>query len=254
MNAMWGTPPSEGTAGLPIEPLERTASVQERVYARLRSAIISGEIPPQAELVSTQLAAHLNVSRTPVREAVQRLVQEGLLERQDTGVVRVRSVSRDEVIDIMAIRAEFDAYAARELIRLGRRPEVMEQIRAVAAEMAALGTDPSATAAQVALNEQFHELIRRGSGNRLLADLLKNAGSLTLRNLVVALQLRTSIEKNNAEHAEILAAIEAGDGERAAEAARRHVQSALEELLTKMGDAEVPPPDGDRPAVGGDTP
>lgn len=238
---------------LPIEPLTRTASVQERVYERLRQAIISGEIPARAELVSTQLATQLNVSRTPVREAIQRLVQEGLLERQETGVVRVRPVSRQEVVDLMAIRAELDAYSARQFVRRRGQPEIMDQIRAVAAEMEALGIEPSATGGQVALNEQFHELIRTGCGNRMVADLLRSAGSLTLRNLVVALQHRTSIEKNNAEHAEILAALEAGDAEWAANAARRHVESATLELLAKMDESEtdIVASDDEHPGLGG---
>ena len=222
-----------------IVPLARTVSVQEQVYGRLRSAIIGGAIPAGSALLTTQLASQLEVSRTPVREAVQRLVQDGLLERMDTGVVRVRRVTRQEVTDIMAIRAELDAYAAREFVRRGPDPAMMREVEAVAAEMRSLGTDPSATSAQLALNDGFHRLIRQGSGNTMLADLLHEAGSLTLRNLVVVLQHRTSIEKNNTEHEEIVAALAEGDPGRAADAARRHVASAARELMAKYDEMDV---------------
>ena len=222
-----------GSANAELGPVQRQEPVRQQVYERIRGAIIDGSVPVGRELITAQIAAQLGVSRTPVREAFERLMQEGLLQRGSTGVVQVRRVSRREILDMMDIRAELDAFAARLFVQRGLTWPQLTGLQEVARRMQELGTDPSATQEQLRLNGIFHRTIREGSGNALLVDLIAEAGPLTLSNHLTVLGQQTSIEKNNNEHDAILNAIINGDSEGAAEAARLHVHSARQELLAK---------------------
>lgn len=229
---------TEVANGTEFGPVRRQEPMRHQVYERIRQAIIDGSLPVGQELITSQVAASLGVSRTPVREAFERLTQEGLLQRGSTGVVQIRRVSRQEISDMMSIRAELDAYAARLFVERGLTAPQLTALQDVAQQMEDLGTDPSATQEQLRLNSIFHHIIREGSGNLLLADLIAKAGPLTLSNHLTVLGQQTSIEKNNHEHDAILKAIMNGDGDGAAEAVRLHVYSARDELLAKYVELE----------------
>src|SRR2546430_2516572 len=90
----------------------RGASRSDGVYVQLRRAIVQGQLRPKQRLVEAELAETLEVSRTPIREALQRLALDGLVSRHRRGWV-VREHEADEIKDIYACRAALEGYAAR---------------------------------------------------------------------------------------------------------------------------------------------
>src|SRR5258706_5925050 len=97
-----------------MERIVRAANVRDEVYVRLRDAISDGSLVAGAALVSTDLAGRFGVSRTPVREAIMRLVQDGLAVEGAPGHgVSVRSVDRNEIEAFFEIRAALEELAAR---------------------------------------------------------------------------------------------------------------------------------------------
>src|SRR5690348_13675855 len=103
------------SAGDPI-PLVPRARIVEEVLHRLRDAILSNRIPPGERLVQTELAEYFGVSRTPLREALRLLQRDGLVRVADgNGTVEVVRLSREDMIELYAIREVIDGLAARTM-------------------------------------------------------------------------------------------------------------------------------------------
>jgi DNA-binding GntR family transcriptional regulator len=214
----------------PLEPVARAATVRSTVYERLRAAIIQGALLDGQALASTELSAQLGVSRTPVREALVRLVQDGLALETDSGQVIVRPVSRAEIASFFELRAELERYAARQAVARGTAEWVVRLQESERTLAEAVDADAPA-ARQVELNDEFHALLYEGSGNALLRRALTDLEAATARRAIHALYERADPHTTVREHRRIVAAIEARDAEEAARQAGAHVERAGVELL-----------------------
>jgi DNA-binding GntR family transcriptional regulator len=202
----------------------------EGLYDRVRGDIVHGVLRPNQRLVEVELAERLGVSRTPVRETLQRLTLEGLVQRNRGGWV-VHEHSPDEIRSIYEVRAALEGYAA--FLAAGR-VEASEL-----GELEALYPDGDAALAlgpddQVELNERFHDGVIAAAGNARLAQLSRASRQYYFNHRIArrygAEETRESIEG----HRRILAALAQGDGPAAEARAREHVDYALEIVLTKI--------------------
>ncbi len=153
-----------GASGL--GPIEQTP-LKWQIAERLRRAIVTGRLRPGAVLVETVLAEQLNVSRAPVREAVQILENDGLVETVAYKGKRVKPLTVREVVETCEMRTVFEVTAVRRI--LGHRTAVdtlWAPCRAM--EKAALAGDREAL---VAADEAFHRMLIGLSGHQLLAQL-----------------------------------------------------------------------------------
>lgn len=203
--------------------------------ARIRSKIMSGEIPIGAPLRQADLAAQFGISRTPVREALRQLQTGGLIEVVPNRGAVVRVPVPWEVREAYEVRAELESLAARRAVdRLD--DGTVERLRAVNQAMyerslaAAQGDAPEQRTGVD--NDEFHSLIYQASGNTRLTRMLVEINDAFPRN-VSALVLRENSrhrEENFREHEEVLEAFSAGDHDRAAAIMRDHVLRAGEHL------------------------
>ena len=214
----------------PLRPIVRSMSMRSEVYERLRRAIIEGAFPDGSALVSTELSARLGVSRTPVREALVRLVHDGLAVETDAGQVIVRPVRRGELESFFEIRAELERLAAHRAAERGTE-EWLARLRAAEGRVAEAVAGGVSGARQVELNEEFHRMLYEGSGNELLARALLDLEAMTARRLLDRLYERADAKRTVQEHRAIVAAIEARDTEAAGQAAAAHVEHAGRDLL-----------------------
>ena len=189
----------------------------DQIHDALSAQIIAGTLRPGDPLGETTLAGRFGLSRTPVREALQRLAAEGLVERGPRRAFVVRRMSSDALRHLFEALAELEALCA-SLSALRMTPTD----HALLANILDRDDLPGADYAQA--NMRFHETLRRGAGNEVLADLLAdlNRRSLPWRN--AQFQVRaTRIATSRAEHRTILAAITARDADRAADLMRAHM-------------------------------
>jgi len=149
----------------PLSSLERT-TLRERALEALRSAITSGQYRPGAHLGESDLATQLGVSRGTVREALRSLQQEGLVTPGNRNMLRVSSVSREEVRELFRVRAALEGFAAAEIIASPRRAEAVARLRAALDELDAAGD----FAAQLEVDLGFHLLLCRLTGNSVLVE------------------------------------------------------------------------------------
>ncbi len=210
-------------------------SLATTAYARLKAAIRAHEFAPGDRMREADLAAMLNISRTPVRDALRQLEAEGLLEAAPRRGLVVATLDQQQVTEIYALRYALECLAAR----LAARQASLADIAALRDNLDRQGETPEASTDRLAeLNGQFHQLIYRASRNEYLAAAL--AGLET--SLALLPGTTYSGSKRPAEalvhHQELLEAIERHEEARAEEVAGEHIRSA--ERIRLMMIAGVP--------------
>ena len=195
-------------------------------YGLILEAIDIGLYRPGDRLVESELADRFGVSRTPIREALQRLETQSLLTRDGRSLI-VASLDHSELAELYVVRAELEGLAARLAARHAA-PEEVKVLREMLEEDRALVGDPQALSRA---NRRFHKQIHLASHNRFLVrqlDLVHRSMAL-LATTSLAAEGRGEIAL--AEHEVIVTAIEAGDGEAADKATYTHISRAFETRL-----------------------
>jgi DNA-binding GntR family transcriptional regulator len=196
-------------------------------YTRLRELILSGELEPGAVLPQVALAQAIGISTTPLREALRRLKQEGLVDLDAHRDARVRPLDASEARDLLELRGSLDPLAA-SLAAQRRSDSDLTDLRAALDGLEALPARPSA--AQLESHHRFHAAIHRASHNALLVEILDGLWVKTDRYRRHGLQVGRSDEERDAratEHRRLFEAVRDGDAETAAELMRRHVATSL---------------------------
>ncbi|MFT4030025.1 MAG: GntR family transcriptional regulator [Protaetiibacter sp.] len=210
-------------------PARRTRDGQltNTVYERLRSEIIRGVLRPNEALVEALIAERLGVSRTPVRESLQRLSVDGLIVSRRRRWV-VYEHTREEVTEIYELRAALESYAAR--LAASRRTE--EQI----AEVECLYEETKVHAVhgreRVEANEHFHDAINRMSHNERLFQTILRSRVYGFNDRVAAAYSPEQYAESWAQHGAIVEAVRRGEASLAGELARSHVDYSLEMVLS----------------------
>jgi DNA-binding GntR family transcriptional regulator len=206
----------------------RQGNQSELTYRQLKDLIVSGQLEPGERLVEAQIAEELGVSRTPVREALRRLLDEHLISRDTTGALTVHQATQREIEDIYTIREVLDGLAARLAARRISETDLLWMSETIEAmQEAATGEDPGEV---VAANLTFHDVLYGAAGNPRLHRMgqeLRDFVRLFSREPLAAAGRAAEIAD---EHETILAALREGDADRAEEASRAHVRRARENL------------------------
>lgn len=201
--------------------------MQKDAYSLMLDAIEQGTYKPGTRLVEAELAEQLGVSRTPVREALQRLETQGMLTRDGRSLF-VASLDHNQLSELYAVRGELEGLAARLAARHATEEEVRVLRRMVTDDQSLLGGDPRALSCA---NKRFHRQIHLASHNRFLVQ------QLDLVHRSMALMANTSFAAEGrdaealAEHHHITEAIAARDGEAACTALKAHLSAAFETRL-----------------------
>lgn len=205
-------------------------SLTAETHRRLRSAIIQGDIRPNARLYAIEIAEKLDVSRTPVREALQLLSSEGLIVPARRGYI-VYEHSREEIREVYEVRAALEGLASRLAAELAIDEDI-EKIADIGAHIS--GVLDTERQIIVDRNDLFHKAIVAASGNNRLARIneLNSEQFFTYR----VARMYTEEEAANAvrEHEAILDAIRHRDPDEAERLTQLHVKDALRITLSKL--------------------
>lgn len=206
-----------------------TQSLEERVFLTLEEEILSGQLKRGESLTETALSARLGVSRTPLRGALHRLAEEGLIEISPNRGATVMGIGRDELVGIYKIRMRLEGLASAEAAKRISEEE-RKKLRDLV-ELAEFYIQKCDAERLMEIDSEFHNIIFKASGNRLLyktlSELHRNIQFYRKRSLAVVERLA----KSASEHKEILSAIERGDAGEADRLTSKHVEAALENLL-----------------------
>jgi GntR family transcriptional regulator of vanillate catabolism len=218
-----------------------TESAQVRAQLRLREMILAGELPGGTRIAELSIVEKLGVSRTPIRAALMRLEQEGLIESLPNGGYAVRTFSEGEVSEAIELRGTVEGLAARLAAERGAAPVVLNEarecLRAVDALLRQPALDDDAFSSYVKLNEQFHTLLGELAGGGLMRRELERVASLPFASpsafVVVQAnspQARDMLIVAQDQHWQVLDAIERREGARAEAIMREHSRLAQRNL------------------------
>jgi DNA-binding GntR family transcriptional regulator len=205
-------------------------SLQERTYRALRNALVTGQFQLGERLYEMDLAATLGVSRNPVREAIRRLQQDGLIEVRPRSGIYVASISLDDADDIYRIRGALEGIAARLAAERATDSEIAEMDQLLnhphRAMRRAARTDPAVIDA-----DSFHRAVYQCAHSTPLSEMLAVIYARVFRYRSVTLQFPGRPEVVMRSHRELFGAIARRDGDRAEELMREHVEGARRSLM-----------------------
>jgi DNA-binding GntR family transcriptional regulator len=201
-----------------------------QAYASIRRRILDNVYPPGHQVLEQALAEELGISRTPMREALVRLAEEGLVEVVPRHGMRVLPVSPVDMAEIYTVLTALES-AAAEMVA-SRRPsedELRPLMRATRDMEAALKRDD--LDAWAGADERFHQTLVALAGNRMLTQTVANFWDRAHRARMVTLRMRPKPMDSTHEHMALVERLRAGDVVGAVEANRAHRSRASRELL-----------------------
>jgi GntR family transcriptional regulator of vanillate catabolism len=232
------------TGSLPA-PEEASSSQAVKAQLRLREMILAGELPGGSRIAELAIVERLGVSRTPIRAALLRLEQEGLLEALPNGGYAVRTFSEGDVADAIELRGTVEGLAARLSAERGVAEAVLAQARRclddIDGVLASPALDDAAFSRYVALNQRFHTLLSEMAASALLARELERVVRLPFASpsAFVIVQAdspraRDRLVVAQDQHRQVLDAIGRREGARAEAIMREHSRLAQRNLREAM--------------------
>jgi DNA-binding GntR family transcriptional regulator len=230
-----GTQEAAGKIKNPLKGIRvvgKTRSIGEMAYVSLKGAIVRGDLHPAQRLVESALSAQMGISRIPVREAIKKLEQDGLIEKLEKGGFIVKNHSRREIEETFGIRACLESYAAAlatghmDASTIDRMENVLKLYRG------ALERRDIANMTQ--LNDHLDEIIFSASGSEKLYALIGNFRDFISRYRKVLLTCIDYAAISLAEHEKIVQAMKEGDGEKVEKLMRNHLLRGRDILIKDM--------------------
>lgn len=212
---------------------KRTASsLTEQAYIALREKVISCELPPGADVKEAELAAMLEMSKTPVREAMGRLCLEGLMQAFPRRGYRVTPVTVKDMNNLFELRSILEG-AAAGLAAKNTTEENLDQLEDLASAKYQIGEGES-TKSFVASNHQFHIGIAKASNNPRLISLIERHLEEGTRFLYMGTRARDVNFETNSDHQGIIAALRTRDAQAATSLMQQHIENTRTGLLNAL--------------------
>ncbi|MFZ3079533.1 MAG: GntR family transcriptional regulator [Bellilinea sp.] len=216
------------------KPVTKHAHLANIAYDSIREAIITGRIRPGERMGQIEIARELGVSERTVREAFARLVAKGLATHEPFKGVKVAALSLDDLHEVYMMRALLEGRAL-ELAASLISPEEVQKMRELL-PLTVAGNLPDSVKQAQAANRDFHWIAIRASGSRILATILEQLWELMFAyDLLYPNTDEVDISKNDfTQHSELIAALEAGDGQKAAQINTEHITRTIQVLITHL--------------------
>jgi DNA-binding GntR family transcriptional regulator len=215
-----------------IKAVGKPRPLGEIAYTTLKDAIVKGDLQPGQRLVESSLSGQMKISRIPVREAIKKLEQDGLVERLDKGGFVVKNPSIEEIEETFGIRAVLESYAsalATERMNDGvgkKLDETLESYREALAR--------NDIAKMMLLNNQLDEIIFTAAGSKRLYALINNFRDFISRYRKLLLTCLDYAAISLSEHEKIVEAMKEGDPVKVEKLVREHLLRGKNILIKDM--------------------
>lgn len=206
----------------------KTYPLSERIYLILKARIISWDYPPGYRLIEEDLCEEFNVSRSPIRETLQMLVENGLVTKEPYRGYTVRLPNMEEVHALYDVRIALETYVVEWLARHGIPEEVFQELSQT--WQCAMGETPQVTGDFAEKDEAFHERLAECTGNQVLLQYLRSTNErlhfVRMTDITDMNRLRATCE----QHLNILECIKQGDVQGACEAMKRNIEGGRQKV------------------------
>ncbi len=203
-------------------------SLSQQAYQSIKQKIVSLELAPGAVINEPGLRQELNLGRTPIREALQRLAQEKLVLIVPRRGMFVSEIGITDLQKLFEARLVFEPFAARQAALRGTAKHWARMAAALA------GGDTADNEKLIAIDETCHEIIYEAADNQFLSDALTTMYALSLRLWYFSLARIGNMQDAVLEHRLIMEALEAKDGDESARLMEKHIRAFQEELQSVM--------------------
>ncbi len=217
-----------------IRALGKPRSMGDIAYDYLKQAIVKGDIPPGQRLIENQLSALMEVSRVPVREAVKKLEQEGLVERSGVRGFVVKGLTRTEIEETLGIRALLESYAAY-LATEHMDDDTLKKLEdSIQAYRMVLEKKGSNTEKLMQLNSQFHEIIYKAAGSAKLYTLINSFRDAIHRYRRPLLACENYAQVSLNDHEDMVRAMRLKDKKKVEQLVRKHILRGMDIIISEL--------------------
>lgn len=210
--------------------------LRDVVFHTIRQGILHGVLPPGQRLMEIQLAKHLGVSRTPVREAIRMLELEGLVVTMPRHGAEVAEITQKDLQDVLAVRCALEALAV-DLACQAITPEEIQTLRINTDNFEQL-IETGNLSALAECDVAFHDIIFSATHNGRLVQLLNNLSEQMYRYRLEYLKDKTAHPTLLQEHKEIIMHLENRDTAKAKDVISRHINKQYEDVIKNLKKAE----------------
>lgn len=206
--------------------------LNQKVYRVLKESIIKGFLEPGTKLLENKIAEEMQVSRTPVREAMQKLVAEGFVKTTPNQTMVVTEVSPEDVKEVLQIRGVLEGLAASIAAKKINRQEIVE-LENIISQMS-LHVTKKNLSSYCQVDDEFHNLILNICGNKWIIQIRDNLGSFIYRFRIKSLSVSGRLKHSLEEHQAIMESLKKHNSEEADRLSQIHMENTVINILENV--------------------
>jgi DNA-binding GntR family transcriptional regulator len=195
--------------------------LREQVHKRLKESILNGVLPPNKRLIEEKIAAEMETSRTPVREAMQKLEKEGLIHKLPRGGYAISIITMEDIEEVFGIRSILEGYAAYLATVRAKEDDISALEEIVKKEEECLkekGTDQL-----IALNTEFHEHLYKAARSAKLYAIINDLRDYIYRFRIIIFRYSDMAEISIKDHKDMIALMKAKRATQVERLVRKHI-------------------------------
>jgi DNA-binding GntR family transcriptional regulator len=206
--------------------------LREQVYNNLKDAILNFVIEPNRRLIEEQIAAEMGTSRTPVREAIQRLEKDGLIHKRTKTGYAVNVITEEEVEEVFGLRSVLEGYAAHLATLRATDAEIRTMEEIVKKQEVCL--KEKAMDAMVQLNTEFHDLLYQGARSAKLHTIINDLRDYIYRYRILMFRYEDMVDLALQEHKELIGLMKARKARQVEKLVRNHIVRGMSLIKKKI--------------------
>lgn len=215
-----------------ILKIEGYELLNQKVYRVLKESIIKGFLEPGTKLLENKIAEEMHVSRTPVREAMQKLVAEGFVKTIPNQTMIVTEVSLEDVREVLQIRGILEGLAARIAAKKINRQEI-DELENIISQMS-LHVTKKDLSSYCQVDDEFHDLTLNICGNKWIIQIRDNLGSFIYRFRIKSLSVPGRLKHSLEEHQAIMESLKKHNSEETDRLSQIHMENTLINILKNV--------------------
>ena len=215
-----------------IFKIEGYELLSQKVYRVLKTEIVKGFLEPGTKLFEDKIATQMGVSRTPVREAMQKLVAEGFVKTTPNQTMIVTEVSLEDIKEVLQIRGVLEGLAARITAKKINKQEIEELEKTIAQMNIYVVKEDLTSYCQV--DDEFHDRILNICGNRWVVNLRENLGNFIYRFRIKSLSVPGRLKCSLEEHQKIMESLQKHNSIEAERLSQLHMENTIINILKNV--------------------
>jgi len=206
--------------------------LSQKVYRVLKTEIVKGFLEPGTKLFEDKIATQMGVSRTPVREAIQKLAAEGLIKIAPNQTLIVTEVSLEDVKEVLQIRGVLEGLAARIAAKKITRQEI-DELEEIVTQMGLYVIKKDLTS-YCQVDDEFHNLILNVCGNKWIIQIRDNLSNFIYRFRIKSLSVPGRLKCSLEEHKKIMESLKKHNSEEADKLSQIHMENTIINILKNV--------------------